>query len=130
MRVIITAGSFDKDPENPHRIAFTDTVPSESNWSCNTFVDFMQGNAPSDDGIPRQEWVVFHPSGEPMIPTWNSETTVKVKREILLHFLRISYGEEFLDSRSISLLMPGRSYGHWDHVCAPTVQEDHRRKSL
>ena len=125
LRVIIAAGSFDKDPENPHRIAFTDTVPSESNWSCNTFVDFMQGSALTDDGIPRQEWVVFHHSGEPMIPPWNSETTVKAKREILLHFLRISYGVEFLDSHYICLLMPGPSHGHWDHVSSSTIQEDH-----
>ena len=52
----------------------------------------MQGKTPNEDGISRQEYVFFHGSGEPMIPEWNSETPVKVKRNILLHFLRVSYG--------------------------------------
>ena len=56
----------------------------------------MQGKTPNEDGISRQEYVFFHPSGEPMIPEWNSETPVKIKRNILLHFLRVSYGRLLL----------------------------------
>ena len=52
----------------------------------------MKGQVPNEDGIVRQEWILFHPSGEPMIPEWNSETPVRVKRNILLHLLRVSYG--------------------------------------
>ena len=57
---------------------------------------FVKGRIPSEDGIPRQAWAVFHRSGEPMLPEWNSETRVKVKRDILLHFLRISFGTSTL----------------------------------
>ena len=82
---------YDKDPENPHRITFTDAHP-QGNWTCNDFVNFAQGSQPSQDGISHRAYVLFHPSGEPMLPEWNSETPVKQKRDILLHFLRISYG--------------------------------------
>ena len=57
---------------------------------------FVRGRIPSEDGIPRQAWVVFHRSGEPMLPEWNSQTRVKVKRDILLHFLRICFGASML----------------------------------
>ena len=57
---------------------------------------FVRGRNPSEDGISRQAWVIFHRSGEPMLPEWNSETPVKVKRDILLHFLRISFGTSTL----------------------------------
>ena len=69
---------------------------------------FVKGRIPSEDGIPRQAWAVFHRSGEPMLPEWNSETRVKVKRDILLHFLRISFGTSIAEVKwkDIALTSP------------------------
>ncbi|KAK7676097.1 hypothetical protein QCA50_020937 [Cerrena zonata] len=83
---------FDKDVENPHRLSFTEVVGTKTNWHINDFSDWSGGKIKDSDGIIRKDLVIFHRSGEPMLPETNSLTPLKVKRKIATEFMRIHSG--------------------------------------